>query len=445
MASGLCVAVIGAGPSGLYAAEALARTGAARVDVFDRLPTPYGLVRYGVAPDHERIKSITKTLARVFDNDAVRFIGNVELGRDVLLDDLRTRYDAVIHATGASLDRRLGIAGEDLRGSFSATEFVSWYSGHPDVPVNNFALSATAAVVIGAGNVAIDVARILLKRSDELAWTDLPEHVLKTLASSRIQDVYLLARRGPVHAKFTTKELRELGEISAADVLVRPADLELSERDQAAVAATPALRRNIDVLTDWSTREPRDRDRRLHLRFWTRPERLVGAGAVEAAETRRTKIVDGELRDSGESETVSAELVLRSVGYLGKRTAGLPFDPASGTIPNDEGRVVDVDGTRVPGQYVTGWIKRGPHGVIGTNRSDSQQTVASLLADFAEQRANGRKLSGVDDLLAARGLKAVSWAGWCKIDRAEEALGAPEQRARVKISDRGTMLSHALS
>jgi len=429
----------------LYAAEALARTGAARVDVFDRLPTPYGLVRYGVAPDHERIKSITKTLARVFDNDAVRFIGNVELGRDVLLDDLRTRYDAVIHATGASLDRRLGIAGEDLRGSFSATEFVSWYSGHPDVPVNNFALSATAAVVIGAGNVAIDVARILLKRSDELAWTDLPEHVLKTLASSRIQDVYLLARRGPVHAKFTTKELRELGEISAADVLVRPADLELSERDQAAVAATPALRRNIDVLTDWSTREPRDRDRRLHLRFWTRPERLVGASAVEAVETRRTKIVDGELRDSGESETVSAELVLRSVGYLGKRTAGLPFDPASGTIPNDEGRVVDVDGTRVPGQYVTGWIKRGPHGVIGTNRSDSQQTVASLLADFAEQRANGRKLSGVDDLLAARGLKAVSWAGWCKIDRAEEALGAPEQRARVKISDRGTMLSHALS
>jgi ferredoxin--NADP+ reductase len=441
----LRIVVIGSGPAGVYAAGALVEHGDVAVDVIDRLPSPFGLVRYGVAPDHPKIQSISAALAKVLEHPDVRFLGNVEMGTDIQLDDLHRFYDGVIFAHGASVDRRLGIPGEDLPGSTSATDFVAWYCGHPDAP-SQFVLDARSVAVIGMGNVALDVARILAKSYDELRTTDLPDHVLRTLAESQVEDIYLIGRRGPAQAKFTTKELRELGELLAADVLVDPADLELDEGSRAAVAADPTVRRNLDVLAEWATRSPAGHARRVHLRFLLRPVEVLGGAAVTGLRLEGTRLEpDGNATGTGTITTLDVQMVLRSVGYRGLRVVGLPFDDATGIVPNRAGRVLR-DGVVSEGEYVAGWIKRGPTGVIGTNKHDAKETVAALLEDAASlPRAVDRDASAVLDLLRERGADVVTWDGWRAIQASEAQLGAAQGRARAKIADRESLLKAAKS
>jgi ferredoxin/flavodoxin---NADP+ reductase len=441
--SALRVAVIGSGPAGVYAVAALTRAGGVEVDVLDRLPAPYGLVRYGVAPDHVKMKSVDAALRRILEDPAVRFLGNVEVGKDVTLEELATYYDAVVFATGAAVDRRLDVPGEDLPGSFSATDFVAWYSGHPDAEVDRFTLHAEHIVVIGVGNVAVDVARVLTKPASVLATTDVPGHVLDVLAASAATDVTMLGRRGPAHARFTTKELRELGEINGADILVDPADLELTPEEEAEVEADRTLRANLEVLRDWAGRTPAGRDRRLRIKFWHRPAAVLGSDAVDGFRAERTVLKEGRVTGTGETVDLPAQMVLRSVGYRVVPPAGLPLDPGTGTVPHDAGRVL-LDGAPLPGVYVAGWLKRGPTGIIGTNKPDATETVASLLADAdALPRAPERDREAVVELLLKRDVQVVEWAGWEAIDAAEQALGTDRDCARVKIADRETLLRTA--
>lgn len=440
----LRVAVIGSGPAGVYAAGALSEHEDVEVDVLDRLPCPFGLVRYGVAPDHPKIKSISATLAKVFEHPAVRFLGNVEVGTDVTLAELAEHYDALVFAVGAAIDRRLGIPGEDLPGSVSATEFVAWYSGHPDAPLDRFTLDARSVAVLGMGNVAADVARVLAKSVDELRVTDLPEHVLSVLAASAVRDVHVIARRGPVQSKITTKELRELGELANADVVVDPSDLELDAASEATLAADPAARRNLEVLRSWAARAPEGRPRRLHLHFHLRPVEILGSDVVTGLRLERTRVdADGRAAGTGEMTCLEAQMVLRSVGYRGLPLPGLPFDPDSGVVPNEDGRVLR-DGVVVPGEYVTGWIRRGPTGVIGTNKHDAHETVASVLEDAASlRRAPVRDPEALPALLAERGVTVVTWEGWGAIEQAEAELGQASGRERAKLADRAELLRAA--
>jgi ferredoxin--NADP+ reductase len=446
----LRVAVIGSGPSGIYAAQSLIKgaseVGGVEVDVIDRLPCPYGLVRYGVAPDHEKIKSITLALRKVLETDGIRFLGNVDVGVNVSVDELHQHYDAIVVAYGAAIDRRLGIPGEELAGSFSATDFVAWYSGHPDTQIDRFTLDATNVVVVGVGNVAVDVARVLAKTSEELRPTDLPDHVLKVLSASTVTDIHVLGRRGPAQAKFTTKELRELGELANADILVRDDEMLLDEASEQTLASDANQRRNVDIMRSWADRQPAGKPRRIHLRFLVRPAELIGDQRVEGVKVERTQLDGtGNVKGTGEFETIPAEMVLRSVGYRGQGLPGLPFDERNGTIPHEAGRVLR-DGKPVPGEYVAGWIKRGPTGVIGTNKSDASETITSLLADAADlPKATERDPQALLTLLAERGVDVVSWQGWVGIDEAEIALGKSQGRDRVKIAERELLLGHAHS
>jgi ferredoxin--NADP+ reductase len=436
------VAVIGSGPAGIYVTDGLCKQDDVRVDVYDKLPTPYGLVRYGVAPDHLKIKSIETALHRVLVHPAVRFLGNVCVGVDVGPDELRDCYDAVVYACGAAADRRLDITGEDLRGSVAATDFVAWYCGHPDATIRDLTLHARSVVVIGVGNVAVDVTRMLVKPAGDLRHTDVPHRVLDALERSDVRDVHVVGRRGPAQAKFTTKELRELGELANADVVVDPAELVLDDAGQAAYDDDANVRRNVDVLREWATRGDTGRPRRIHLRFHLRPVRIVGTDRVAGVELERTAATgDGGVEGTGETETIAAQMVLRSVGYRGIPIEGLPFDEGSGTIPNVAGRVVR-NGTPSPGEYVAGWIKRGPTGVIGTNRSDAADTVRSLLADRDVLRHSTDR-DALLRLLAARGVDVVPWKGWLAIDEAEIRLGAADGRPRVKLDDREALLAAA--
>jgi ferredoxin/flavodoxin---NADP+ reductase len=442
----LRVAVIGSGPAGVYAAAALTDRHEVCVDVIDRLPTPFGLVRYGVAPDHEKMKSVALTLRKVLEHDRVRFLGNVELGRDLSLEDMHRHYDALIVANGAAIDRRLGIPGEDLLGSFSATEFVSWYSGHPDSALDKFTMTAETVIVVGVGNVAIDVARVLCKTADELRPTDIPDHVLAVLAHSHVRDVIIIGRRGPVQAKFTTKELRELGELANADVIVRSNDLQLDEASQEAVKKDAVARRNLDVLRGWSDRTPAGRPRRLHVRFLLRPAAITGQTAVTGMELARGRL-DGAGRsiDTGEHLHQAAEMILRSVGYRGVPMPGLPFDEDRGVIPNLAGRVLR-DGVPAPGEYVAGWIKRGPTGIIGTNKQDANETVRCLFDDVAALPSpEVRDPHGVVDLLRQRGVRVVPWEGWEAIEALEIASGHARGARQVKVAERELLLAAALA
>lgn len=435
------VAVVGAGPAGIYATEALLQLGDVRVDVYDALPTPFGLVRYGVAPDHLKIKSIERTLRSVLEQPGARFVGNVRVGTDISTDELRTSYDAVVYAFGAAADRKLGIPGEDLSGSVSATDFVAWYSGHPDSAIRELTLQARSVVVVGVGNVAVDVTRMLAKTDSDLESTDIPRPVLDTLRRSAVTDIHVVGRRSAAHAKFTTKELRELGEIANADVVVDPDELAFG---QEWVEPTPAVRRNLDVLTEWSQRPLHGRPRRIHFRFMLRPTALVGTGQVEAVLLERTRFDPaGRLESAGQQERLEAQMVLRSAGYRGVPIPGLPFDPDSGTIPNEAGRV-QRDGVPAPGEYVAGWAKRGPTGVIGTNRSDAAETVRAIAADraIAPPRIRMDDRDPVDALVA-RGVPVVRWDGWLAIEAAEHALGAQHGQARIKLSDRADLLAAA--
>ncbi len=444
----LRVAVIGSGPSGIYAAQALTKgadqVGGIQVDVIDRLPAPYGLVRYGVAPDHGKIKSITLALRKILETDGVRFLGNVDVGVDVSVEELHQHYDAVIVAYGAAIDRRLGIPGEELAGSFSATDFVAWYSGHPDSQIDQFTLDSHEVVVIGVGNVAVDVARILAKTAGDLRPTDLPDHVLDVLGASHVTDIYVLGRRGPAQAKFTTKELRELGELANADIIIREDEMMLDAGSEKTMASDANQRRIVEIMQTWAKEEPSGKPRRLHLRFLQRPAELLGDERVQGVRVERTQLDGtGNVTGTGEYETIPAQMVLRSVGYRGQGLPGLPFDERNGTIPHESGRVLR-DGAQVPGEYVAGWIKRGPTGVIGTNKSDATETVTSLFADAdALPAAPIRDPQALLDLLGERGVHVVDWDGWVGIDAAEIALGQAQGRDRVKIADRLLLLGHA--
>ncbi len=448
--SALRVAVVGAGPAGMYVADALVlpREGSAvpvQVDVYDRLPTPFGLLRYGVAPDHPKMKMLTRALQRTLDDPRVRFLGGVQVGTDVTVDELRAGYHAVAYSFGASTDRRLGVPGEDLPGSRSATSFVTWYSGHPDAPADDVDLSGVrTAVVVGVGNVAVDVARVLSRPVADLRVTDVPEPVLDRLAASAVADVHVLGRRGPVQAKFTVKELRELGELEGVDVVVDPADLVLSAADEAELAEHPAVGRNLELLREWSQRPLTGAPRRLHLHFWSRPAALEGDGRVERVLVERTRLDgDGRLVAAGAPSPLPAELVLRSVGYRGTGLDGVPLDPATCTVPARDGRVLR-DGAVSPGEYVAGWIGRGPVGVLGTNRSDAEGVVEGLLADAPALLARPLGPDPVA-LLAQRGVTPVDAEGWGRIDAGEVARGQALGRARTKIATWDDLLATARS
>ncbi|MET8976694.1 FAD-dependent oxidoreductase [Streptomyces sp. NPDC004539] len=436
----LRVAVVGSGPSGVYTAQCLVeRDPEVRVDVLDRLPCPYGLVRYGVAPDHEKIKSLQNNLRTVLEHDRVRFLGGVEVGPSgVTVVRLRRMYDAVVYCVGAATDRRLGIDGEELPGSWSATEFVSWYSAHPDAVADGFLTGVRSAVVIGVGNVAVDVTRILARGAAELSPTDIPQSALDALAGSGVREVHMVGRRGPSQARFTTKELRELGGLPGVEVGVDEGELALDPGygDPSGLAA--AQRRNVEVLRGWARAGAGGAGRRVRLRFFLRPVALVPdeRGRVAAVRFERTRPDGpdgaggaGGVRGTGEFEEIGAELVLRSVGYRGVPLAGLPFDDALGTVPHTAGRVLR-DGVVSPGEYVAGWIKRGPTGVIGTNRPCAKETATSLLADVT-----ARQLPDPLPLLLAGGVEPVGWEGWRAIERAEAAWGASLGRGVVKLPD----------
>ncbi|WP_037969098.1 FAD-dependent oxidoreductase [Streptosporangium amethystogenes] len=426
----LRVAIVGSGPAGIYTAEALRKqaTVPLRVDVLERLPTPYGLVRYGVAPDHASIKSIAGYLRGVLELPDVRFLGGVEFGKDIGVADLLDCYDAVVYCTGAMVDRRMGIPGEDLPGSVAATDFVNWYCGHPDMPGDRFVLDSPEVAVIGVGNVAVDVVRILAKTADELRATDVPQEVLDRLAASEVKAIHMIGRRGPEHAKFTLKELRELGELTNADVRVRP------EESAADVStASRQIRGNVEVLQSWAARGLTGRPRRLDVRFWMRPVEILGEGRVEALKLERTRLLDGRVVGTGEFETLPVGMVLRSVGYQSVPLPGVPFSEATMTVPNEAGRVRDRE-------YVAGWLKRGPSGVIGTNKSDAAETVRTLLADLAGRDPVRR--TDPDELLASRGISPITYEHWLDIEAAEATLARSLDRGeRVKLLGLAAMLT----
>jgi len=447
----LRVAVVGSGPAGFYAAGALLGSDTpVEVDMIERLPTPWGLVRLGVAPDHPKIKSVSRAFEKIADRPGFRFLGNVEAGRDLHHSDLLRLYDAVLYSVGAQSDRRMGIPGEDLPGSWPATELVAWYNGHPDFQELEFDLSHPRAIVVGAGNVAVDVARMLALTADELGPTDTTDAAIDAICGSGIEEIVMLARRGPAQAAFTTPELIELGELAGADVIVDAADLELDPASEAAIAGDTNAQRNLEVLREYAGREPAGKPIRLVLRFCVSPVRILGDERVTGIELVRNRL---EADDSGyvaavstgEHETLDCGLVLRSVGYRGVALPELPFDERRGTIPNDRGRVLGPDGGPAPGVYCAGWIKRGPSGVIGTNKKDAAETVELLLEDAAAGRLErkGVPAAAVEELLAERGVRFVEYAGWSAIDEAERAAGEKHGRPRVKLCSWDDLLAAA--
>ena len=418
----LRVAVVGSGPAGFYAAGALLGGEVpVEADMFERLPTPWGLVRLGVAPDHPKLKTVSRAFERIAERPGFRFVGNVEVGRDVEHADLVRLYDAVVYAVGAQTDRRLGIPGEGLPGSWPATEFVAWYNGHPDHQACDFDLNVERAIVVGAGNVALDVARMLALAPEELAPTDTTDRAIAAINASTIREIVVLGRRGPAQAAFTTPELSELGELAGADVIVDPADLE------GAAGTDTNSQRNVEVLRQFAAREPSGKQRRVVLRFFRSPVAIHGIHRVESIELVKNRLDENDRAvPTDEREMLSCGLVFRSVGYRGVELPGLPFDEETGTIANEGGRVA-------PGVYVAGWIKRGPTGVIGTNKKDATETVELLLADLGGAPRKGATAEDVDALLDERGVRRVVYAGWLSIDEVERAAGEPQGRPRVKL------------
>lgn len=448
------VAVVGSGPAGFYAAgHLLAAELAVEVDLFERLPTPWGLVRLGVAPDHPKIKTVSKAFEKIAAKPGFRFLGNVEIGGDLTSAELAGLYDAVVYTVGAQTDRRLGIPGEELPGSIPATALVAWYNGHPDFADLDVDLSGERAVVIGAGNVAIDVARMLVLTEEELRVTDTADAAIEAIAGAGLREVVMLARRGPAQAAFTTPEVIELQELAGADAIVDPAELVLDAASAAAVPGDTNAERNLAALATIAAMPVTGKPRRLQVRFCVSPVEILGNGKVEAIVIERNRLEadeQGRIQavPTGERETIPCSLVLRSVGYRGIAIDGVPFDERAGTIANREGRIVDADGADVPGAYCAGWIKRGPSGVIGTNKKCATETVDGLLADVAEGRlAGGTAASAehVSALLAERGVEVVTSEGWAAIDSVELARGAEQGRPRVKLARWDELLAAARS
>jgi ferredoxin--NADP+ reductase len=439
------VAVVGSGPAGFYTAGHLLKASEVSgreidVDMFERLPTPWGLVRSGVAPDHPKIKSVTRIYEKTAAHPRFRFFGNVELGRDISRDELAQRYHAIVYATGSPTDRSLGIPGEELEGSHAATDFVGWYNGHPDFCDHAFDLSCERAVVIGNGNVALDVARMLTLTHDELAVTDIADHALEALDASEVREIVVVGRRGPAQAAFTNPELLELGELADADVIVDPEELEraLAVEDP---NMDPTSERNVSVLRDYASRIPEGKGKRIVLRFLSSPVELTGEDGVVSGVVlahNELQATDTGLRavPTGETETMDTGIVLRAIGYRGVALPGVPFDERSATIPNDGGRIRGEDGPRV-GEYAVGWIKRGPSGVIGTNKKDAQETVDALLEDLAADvhlEPSESDAGKIERLLSERVPALVTYEGWSSIDRHEQERGEPHGRPRVKLT-----------
>jgi ferredoxin--NADP+ reductase len=445
----LRVAIVGAGPTGFYAADQLFRQEGlvVEVDMFDRVPTPFGLVRYGVAPDHQKIKSVTAAFDKIASHPRFRFYGNVELGKHVTVEDLRAHYHQIFYSTGAQTDRRMGIPGEDLTGSHPATEFVAWYNGHPDYQDHQFDLSAERVAVVGVGNVAIDVARILSRTPEELAKTDISEQAFEALRHSAITEVYLLGRRGPAQAAFTNPEIKELGELAGADVIVDPREVELDPLSRAALAQAPdrATTKKVEILQSYAGRVPSGKPRKLIIRFLVSPVELIGNAAGEVT---GIKLVRNELdqtptgtlqpRATDQFETLPVGLVFRSVGYRGVALPGVPFYDKWGVILNEKGRVLHPDSKQpVLGEYTGGWIKRGPSGVIGTNKPDAAETVTGMLED----RARGAVLSpsapsaaAADAFVRSRQPQYISYDDWRHLDRLEIERGHALGKPRVKLT-----------
>lgn len=450
--SALRIAIVGAGPSGFYAAEALQKAvPTIRIDLFDRLPTPHGLVRGGVAPDHPKIKSVTRVFDRIAGHPALRFIGNVEVGRDVTPQELRAHYDVVLYAFGARTDRHLEIPGESLPGNHAATELVGWYNGHPDYRDATFDFTAAAAAVVGLGNVAMDVTRILSRRVPDLVTTDISQHATDVLAHSALRTIHVLGRRGPVQGAFSTPELRELGELPGVDVVVDPRDLELDPITTAHLAGAEdrSAEKNLEVLREWAGRPTSGAERRIVFHFNVSPVEVIGPDRVTAVRLVRNRLeADGRggvrAVPTDEESVLPVGLLFRSVGYRGVAVRGLPFDEVRGVIPNTEGRVVEHEGshTYVDGVYVCGWIKRGPSGVIGTNKVDATQTVDHLLADAVSGRVTPASGSP-DQLLTAlrgRGVPSTDWSQWQQLDRVETERGGAAGKPREKVTRIDEML-----
>jgi ferredoxin/flavodoxin---NADP+ reductase len=443
----LRVAIVGAGPAGFFLAERLlGRDGVAvQVDLFERLPTPYGLVRFGVAPDHEKIKNVTRSFDKVAARPGFRFFGNVDIGREVSLDDLRHHYHQICFSTGAQTDRRMGIPGEDLAGSHPATEFVAWYNGHPDFRDLTFDLSAERVAIVGVGNVAVDVARILCRTPEELATTDIADYALEALRCSRVHEVYLLGRRGPLQAAFTNPEAKELGELLGADVRVLPEEVALDPLSQAALdrGEDNAAKKKLEILREFAGRARTGKPGLLTIRFLVSPVEILGDdhGRVRAIRLVKNRLVEGKggaLRPepTDQFEELPVGLVFRSVGYRGVALAGLPFDERSGVVPNERGRVM-------PGVYVAGWIKRGPSGVIGTNKPDAAETAETMLADAASDSLPvpaDPSPDAVEALVRRVQPGVISYPDWQRLDRFETERGKALGRPRLKCTTTREML-----
>ncbi len=446
----LRVAIVGAGPSGFYTAAALlARPDlAVSIDLIDRLPAPYGLVRYGVAPDHPKIKEVSRVFERTALDPRVRYLGHVEYGRDLDLADLLACYDQVVFSVGGQSDRRLGVPGEDLAGSQSSTAFVAWYSRHPDFLALPVDLSCSAAVVVGVGNVAVDVARVLARDPEELARTDISDEALAGLRASRIRDVHVLARRGPVQAKCSPAELKELASLAGVDLMVDPAELVLDPGSEAELARDAQLQKNLAILRAAAERGATGAPRRIHLRFLVSPGELLGEdGRVVGVQLEKNRLEargeDLAARGTGVYETLSAGLVVRAVGYRSLPLPEVPFDDRRGVIPNQRGRVIDpAAGATLPRLYVAGWVKRGPTGLIGSNKPDGLETATVMVEDLPTlSPAPEPGPEAVDRRLAERGVRVVDWTAWQHLDRLEIEAGTPAGRPRIKIGPIEEMLA----
>ncbi|MBP9503019.1 MAG: FAD-dependent oxidoreductase [Candidatus Promineofilum sp.] len=451
----LRVAIIGAGPAGFYTAERLFKeTGLViEVDLYDRLPTPYGLVRNGVAPDHQKIKSVTAAFDRIAANPRFRFFGNVEIGRDLTVEELKNYYHQIVYSVGAQTDRPLDIPGDDLIGSYPATEFVAWYNGHPDFCDLQFDLSKERVAIVGVGNVAVDVARILCRTRDELMKTDIADYALEALSNSKVKEVYILGRRGPAQAAFTAPEAKELGELEDCDTIVTPEEAELDPLSLASMAeaSRPDVRK-VEIIQELSTHQPAGKSKRLYLRFLVSPTELVGD---ENGHVKQMKIVQNELyatdagslrsRATDRMETLDVDLVFRSIGYRGVPLPGVPFHERWGIIPNNDGRVLDSKSEEpLVGQYTAGWIKRGPTGVIGTNRPDATETAENMLADAREGHTLNPDHATAGEILALVGERQphyITFEDWKTLDEIEVSRGKEQGRPRVKFTNVEDMLA----
>ncbi|MDO5722948.1 MAG: FAD-dependent oxidoreductase [Flaviflexus sp.] len=444
----LSVAVIGAGPAGIYAADILSKSELdTSIDLYEKLPAPYGLVRYGVAPDHPRIKQIIVALYRILQRGEIRLIGNVDIGTDITMDDLREHYDAVILATGADRDAPLDIPGADLPECYGAADFVYWYDGHPDVP-RTWPLEAKEIAVFGVGNVALDISRILAKHPDDLMSTEIPENVEKGLRSSPVTDVHVFGRRGPAQVKFTPLELRELGKVPDVDVIVYEEDFDFDEGSEQAIASSNQTKQVVKTLTDWVMRDESEftASRRIHLHLLQSPHEILGEDHVEGVRMERMELAgDGSVKGTGTYIDYPVQAVYRAIGYFSSPVPGVPFDDVRGIVPNEGGRVIAPGGDHIPGLYATGWIKRGPVGLIGSTKSDAQETIGHLVEDA---QAGKLHAAGPDagvghdkmiELLDARGIRYTTWHGWELLEDYEKALGEPHGRERIKVVERETM------